>query len=246
MKDTAPHTNEPSLRWACQDAVRASIAKYGWGLLPAEELLERVLHSAPQKVATQSWEPLIVGQYALALYEACRQTTDLERRQRAFNDLYHYLYRAAYNRWPEQAAEVAQRALVLTYEKLADCNNPAAILTYALWQARRAFTEIRRRSEKELSLDQIAASGLDLVLPIEEMPIFDQDCLRLVLDALRHMPERQRQVIVLKYLDHLSDETISQRVGLTVANVRVLRNRGLKRLRADPRLREICVELANE
>ncbi len=58
---------------------------------------------------------------------------------------------------------------------------------------------------------------------------------------MRRLPERERQVIVLKYVEGVSDEVISQRTGLSVGNIRVLRTRGIGRLRLDQRLRDMCL-----
>jgi RNA polymerase sigma factor (sigma-70 family) len=188
-------------------------------------------------------EQLITSQYKLALYEACRQTADLDHRRRAYSDLFCYLYRAAYNRWPDIAEDVAHRALILTCDKLGDCESPIAILTFAMWQTRRAATEIFRTRKKEVSLDEIADSGVDFAQPVVDSPRFDQDCLRLLLEMLLQLSERQRQVIALKYVDGLSDAIISERTGLSITNVRVLRNRGLKRLRQNQRLRDTCADI---
>jgi RNA polymerase sigma factor (sigma-70 family) len=241
MKDAAHRTDSPVSREDCRDAIRTLIAKYGWSLPPEDELVELVLQTLQREGAPGGLSQAIWCQYALALYEACRQTTNPDRRKRAYADLARYLYRAAYSRWPDIAEEVAHRALILIYEKLDACKVPGAFLTFTLWQARRAAQEIVRLRQKEVSLEGIAESGVDLALPSAEPPRFDQDCLRLLLDAMRRLPERERQVIVLKYVEGVSDEVISQRTGLSVGNIRVLRTRGIGRLRLDQRLRDVCL-----
>lgn len=217
------------------------IAKYGWSLLSEDELVETVLHTIQTEGAPGGLEQTIGRHYMLALYEACRQTTDLNRRKLAYADLGRYLYRAARNRWPDIAEEVAHRALILTYEKIDDCKMPGAILTFALWQARRAVQEIARLRHKEVSLEAITEGGEDVAEPPPGPPQFDQDCLRLLLDAMRRLPERQRQVIVFKYFESVNDDVISQRIGLSLNNIRVLRNRGIARLRQDQQLRDACL-----
>jgi RNA polymerase sigma factor (sigma-70 family) len=222
------------------------IAKYGWTLLPADDLVELALQAARMEDPPVGLERLITHQYKIALYAACRQTADLALRKRAYSDLFRYLYRATHKRWPdmapEMAEEIAQRAMLLTYEKLDDCRSPAGILGFALGQARRACTELVRIRQKEVSLGWLTERGAELVQPPPEPPRFDQDCLRMLLDTLGRLSERQRQMIALKYFEGLSDTVISERTGLSIANVRVLRNRGLNRLRADQRLRDTCVE----
>jgi RNA polymerase sigma factor (sigma-70 family) len=239
MKDAARHKDDAISSEDCQGAIRVLIAKYGWSLPSEHELVEPVLQT--MQGTPGGLEQAIKRQYMLTLYQACRQTTDLDRRKRAYADLGRYLYRAAYNRWPDIAEEVAHRALILTYERIDECKMPGAILTFALWQAKRAVQEIARLRRKEVSIEQMAEGGQDLAqLPIE-LPQFDQDCLRLLLDAIRRLPERQRLVIVHKYFDGVSDDVISQDTGLSVTNVRVLRNRGISSLRQNQQLRDACL-----
>ena len=52
-----------------------------------------------------------------------------------------------------------------------------------------------------------------------------------VMAVLGQLPERQRQVVELHYFDRLRDAEISQRLGGSVAAIRVLRCRALKELR---------------
>jgi RNA polymerase sigma factor (sigma-70 family) len=241
MKDAARHKDASISSKDCRDAIQMLIAKYGWSLPSENELVEPVLQTMRTEGAPSDLEQAIKHQYMLTLYQACRQTTDIDRRKRAYADLGRYLYRAAYNRWPDIAEEVAHRALVLTCEKIDECKTPGAILTFALWQARRAVQEIARLRQKEVSIEQMAEGGQDLAQLPPELPQFDQDCLRLLLDAMRRLPERQRLVIVFKYFEGVSDDDISQRTGLSVSNVRVLRNRGIGRLRQDQQLRDACL-----
>lgn len=51
-------------------------------------------------------------------------------------------------------------------------------------------------------------------------------------DALDCLPLRQRQALVLRYLDDLPDEAIASALGCTQATVRSLVNRGLRNVRA--------------
>jgi RNA polymerase sigma factor (sigma-70 family) len=241
MTNVADQTDEPVSRLACQDAIKNLSAEYGWSL-PLDDLVERVLQAARLEATPINLDQLIRLQYKLALYEACRQTVDLDRRQRAWSDLHRYLYRAAYNHWPDLAEQVAQQALILIYEKLDTCRNPAAILAFAMGYVRWAFRMVRSENEQMLSLDAFVQRELDLALPDTSAALFSPECLHLLLNALNRMPEQQHQVIVLKYFKHLSDKTISERTGLSISNIRVMRNRGLKRLGKNRQLRESCVE----
>ena len=49
-------------------------------------------------------------------------------------------------------------------------------------------------------------------------------------DALELLPERSRQIIVMKYFDERSSEDIADILGLTPVNVRVITSRAIKQL----------------
>src|SRR5262245_15334251 len=94
----------------------------------------------------------------------------------------------------------------------------------------RAIDEARRRGGH-------AMTGGDSVLDNQPQPVSpeaaaERDGRALsVMAALRKLPERQRQVVELHYFDRLKDNEISERLGGSVAAIRVLRCRALKELR---------------
>jgi hypothetical protein len=67
---------------------------------------------------------------AVTLFDACRQTEDQKRCEQAYTELFRYLYRAAYNRWPDLAEDVTQHALLLVHQHIARCANPAAFRSF--------------------------------------------------------------------------------------------------------------------
>ncbi|MCI0463645.1 MAG: RNA polymerase sigma factor [Gemmataceae bacterium] len=62
----------------------------------------------------------------------------------------------------------------------------------------------------------------------------------LIADALQKLPEKQRQAVELRFFDHLPDAEIGRLLGGSEEAVRILRFRGLRRLR------ELVPELAPE
>lgn len=91
----------------------------------------------------------------------------------------------------------------------------------------RAVDEFRRRGR----LPRLA--GTDAPEPAAPPDGADRDANALaVMQALARLPERQRQVVELHYFDRLRDSEISARLGGSVAAVRVLRCRALRKLRA--------------
>lgn len=49
-------------------------------------------------------------------------------------------------------------------------------------------------------------------------------------DAIAHLPERQRQAVILRYFGNCSGAEIAARLGTTQGNARVILNRALKQL----------------
>jgi len=52
-----------------------------------------------------------------------------------------------------------------------------------------------------------------------------------VVDGLERLPPRERSVLVMSYYDEQPCEAVGRALGLTPGHVRVLRHRGLARLR---------------
>lgn len=94
----------------------------------------------------------------------------------------------------------------------------------------RAIDEVRRRQARGTIADDGALSNLPEAQGTAEKAEREGRSLR-ILAVLQQLPERQRQVVELHYFDRLKDEEIRQRLGGSVAAIRVLRCRALKELR---------------
>ena len=234
MKNPPGHTNET----ACRRVVQELIEKYAWALLQEDELVELVLSSVSPDASQAELNRLTRHHYTIILYEACRQDQDLPRRERAYRELFRYLYRAAYNRWPELAEDATQRALALVYEQIDHCRDTGTFLAFALWKLRHAFQqELRARSDDwpAEEIDRNAEIGQSTA----QSHLGQKERLRALVEAIQRLhDERKSKTILLRYLGGLSDEEIGVRLGITVGNVRVLRHRGLAQLREDEQLKE--------
>ncbi len=240
--DITSHTGEDPLPQICHRIAHELVTRYEWRLLPADELVKQMLDAVIPETSEGELERVAKHRYTLTLYEACLQGEDLPRRERAYRELHCYLYRAAYNRWPELAEDTTQQAIILVYEQIERCRAPGAFLTFALWKLRHAFQIVQRARGKEFNcadLDDLAQHA-----PIERQlsahsHLLQEERLRVLVEALRHIPdERKRKAIVMKYVEGLSDEEIGVRLEVTANYVRLLRYRGLERLREDQRLRD--------
>jgi len=224
-------------RAACRSVVSTLMARGAWALVSEDELVERVWRAARLDASPGTFVQLAKYHYSALLYAACLQTQDFNKREIAFGELYRLLYRAAYNRWPELAEDATQRALILVYEQVGRCREPGTFLAFALNKLRHAFQqEQRARKSSDTSLGE---EDLDLVLADGEPNALEQRLLSeesttALLQAVERLADpRQRSVVLWKFFGGLSDEEIGRQLDIQPGHVRVLRHRGLDRLRAD-------------
>jgi RNA polymerase sigma-70 factor (ECF subfamily) len=129
------------------------------------------------------------------------------------------------------ASDVVQSSLRRASENIDDFLDKGPTLPHLLaWVKKivhnRAMDEYRRRA-------RLPRPSTDLPEPPARPEGEDRDANALaVMRALARLPERQRQVVELHYFDRLRDSEISARLGGSVAAVRVLRCRALRKLRA--------------
>ena len=235
MKETVSRTSDPATRAACQQIVRKLIAKYGWALLSEDELTTLTLNAAQTGAAPAELEKLAKRRYTRAIYNACRQAKDLDLRERGYYELFLYLYRVAHKRWPELAENAAQAALQLVYEQIDNCQNPDAFLSFAFYKLKQALKDEWRAIEKEKKLIGAYHERSTSFQLHQEL----QERLQILVQAIERIPDkRQQKAIFLKFFDELSDDAIANQLQIKISNVRVLRHRGLKQLRADEKLRD--------
>jgi len=225
-------------RAICRAVVSTLAARGAWTCASEDELVDRVWHASGPGASAATFDRLARHHYSALLYQACCQHADLQKREAAFGDLHRFLYRAAYNRWPELAEDAAQRALVLVCAQIEHCREPGTFLAFALNKLRHAFQqEQRARKGSAVALDDPDGELADSrVAPLAEH-LLSEESTAALLRAIERLPDpRQRSVILWKFFGGSSDEDIGQRLGITSGHVRVLRHRGVDRLRADAQL----------
>jgi RNA polymerase sigma factor (sigma-70 family) len=240
MNDAHGHAPQVSPDETCRRIAQALIEENGWSLLSEQELAQRVLCAHPHlsPAAQRETRRLVQHQYTIALYEACRQEQNAARRECAYRELYRFLYRAATHRWPELAEDSAQRALVLVYEQIDRCRDPGAFVAFALFKLRHAIKQEQRARGQEIAVDEglLAQISADIIPPAAQVD--RQECCRALLAAIQRLRDkRERAAIAYRFLGGQSDAEIGKTLGITAGHVRVLRHRGLRRLRNDERLR---------
>jgi RNA polymerase sigma-70 factor (ECF subfamily) len=139
------------------------------------------------------------------------------------------LYGLRHLRDGHAAADLAQQVLMMTLERLrgGKLRQPEMLASFMLGTCRMTVLEMRRtHARRERLLDQFAAD-----VPLADSPSEPRlDHVRL-LRCLDGLPERERSVLVLTFYDDRPALAVAREMGLSEGNVRVIRHRGLQRLR---------------
>jgi RNA polymerase sigma factor (sigma-70 family) len=239
----------------CAQAADGLLARRRWRLLDRAELARRALEhlrsgaaSSAQRAATHA--------YSLALHAACSGGEGLERQNRAYAELFRYLYDIALQRYPGAHEEIAQHALAQIYATFERCRQPGAFLAFAIQQLLDTARSLRREQPPaqslaapgsagdvelgELLTDERQADPSEAVIAGELQARFVQ----LAAEFLRLYPRAARQfdALRLKFIDGLDDQAIAERLGKSVQNIYVLRARAIEKLRAEPAWRALAIE----
>jgi RNA polymerase sigma-70 factor (ECF subfamily) len=158
------------------------------------------------------------GRDAAAEAEVCRRFAP---RVRLFG-LRHLRNEAA-------AADLAQDVLIITLEKLRSgvVRDAERLAAFVLGTARQCIVDSRRNTRRrERILD---------TFPIDLPALVDQGSEPLDTDrlgeCLQSLPERERTVLLMTFYADDSAQTVGAALGLSAANVRVVRHRGIQHLR---------------
>ncbi len=139
--------------------------------------------------------------------------------ERALNDVYPALVRSAHVLcWsPADVEDVVQETMLQALRGLASFRGKSSPLTwcYAIL-ARVAAAANRRRQRAPAGYAMPHADGLP---PIDDALIRDETA-RLMVDAVRGLPERQREVVTLHFLQDLSYAEIADALGVAVGTVK--------------------------
>jgi RNA polymerase sigma-70 factor (ECF subfamily) len=213
--------------------IRTLIVQFRWTLAAEEELVRAVRAYVPEACSATALKQSIIHVYARMLYDACCQINDMDRRERGYTDLFRFLYRFAYKRSPDFAEDMVNQTLLTVYEHIEDCREPGAFLSFAWWKLRAVMKKVQHQKDTLLPLTEEQEQAQ--VTPAEEGPeaqILLAEQLQWTLDIIQQMlNQREQHVIILTYFGSYNDREISQRLDLSLANVRVIRHRALEKLR---------------
>jgi RNA polymerase sigma factor (sigma-70 family) len=239
----------------CAEAVDGLLARHRWQLLDRAEFARHALEHLRAGGASDA-RRAATHVYSLALYVACAGDEGLERQNRAYAELFQYLYDIAFQRYPGDHEEIAQRALVQIYTSFKRCRQPGAFLAFAIQQLLDTARSLRREQSSERSMTAPGSPGeveLGEQLPDERHadpsePLIANELRArfawLAAEFLRKHPRASRQfaALRLKFIDGLDDQTIAEQLGNSVQNIYVLRARAIEKLRAEPAWQALAIE----
>jgi RNA polymerase sigma-70 factor, ECF subfamily len=146
---------------------------------------------------------------------------------------------AAHALGPGAGEEVAQDVFVRVWQRASQFD--AARGSVAAWimgiARHRVVDELRRRGRAWAAagaIDELLAGTEDPGADVEE-EAWVQERRRVVLSAVRELPENQRRVIVLAYFGGLTQSEIAQELGCPLGTVKKRIRLGLDKLRASLR-----------
>lgn len=127
------------------------------------------------------------------------------------------------------AADLVQQVMLVMIERLraGALREPERLTSFVFGICRMIVLELRRGHARRERL--LEAYGDALLPPEAPPPNFDQDRLT---GCLERLPERERTVLLLTFYNDMPADALARELDLSQANVRVIRHRGLNRLRA--------------
>jgi RNA polymerase sigma-70 factor (sigma-E family) len=121
------------------------------------------------------------------------------------------------------AEDVVQEAFCGLYRRWEHLAQPEKALPYLRSSVLNGCRSVLRRTRRETRAPVWTP-------PLSADPTLTSDQRRLLIDAMRHLPERQREALVLRFYLDLSDAQIASDMGISQGTVRSTTHRALAAL----------------
>jgi RNA polymerase sigma-70 factor (ECF subfamily) len=127
------------------------------------------------------------------------------------------------------AQDLMQHVMALAIEKLRakTLDEPERIVSFVLGTCRMTVIDLLRGQRRREQLLQTHADELPMA-DLHVAPRLDHER---VARCLERLAERERAVLVLSFYDEQPAEAVGRSLGLSAGNVRVIRHRGIHKLR---------------
>jgi len=139
------------------------------------------------------------------------------------------LYGLRHLRNEHASEDLTQQVLIITLEALraGRLREPEKLASFVLGTCRMTVLNLRRGDQrKERLLEQF---GADLMAPVQpSLPNLDHERLTRCIQTLN---ERERAVVVMTFYDERTGADVAGFLGVSEANVRVIRHRAIHQLR---------------
>jgi RNA polymerase sigma-70 factor (ECF subfamily) len=139
------------------------------------------------------------------------------------------LYGLRHLRDEHASEDLTQQVLITTLEALraGRLREPEKLVSFILGTCRMTVLDLRRNSQRREGL--LERFGADLLAPVApSMPRLDHEELT---RCLQNLKERERTVVVLTFYDEQTGADVAGFLGVSEANVRVIRHRAIHQLR---------------
>lgn len=140
------------------------------------------------------------------------------------------LYGLRHLRDGHAADDLTQQVLITTLEALraGRLREPDKLASFILGTCRMTVLDLRRGAQRRERL--LAEFGADLQVPTQPfLPHLDHEHLARCVQTLK---ERERTVVVMTFYDERTGSDVASFLGISEANVRVIRHRAIHQLRA--------------
>jgi RNA polymerase sigma-70 factor (ECF subfamily) len=129
----------------------------------------------------------------------------------------------------DAACDLMQHVLVLTIEQLraGQVREPERIVSFVFGTCRMTVLEMRRREKRREDL--LALHGDTIA--IADIAVAPRHDIERMADCLERLGERERTVLLLSFYEEQAADEVGVALGLSAGNVRVIRHRGIARLR---------------
>jgi len=139
------------------------------------------------------------------------------------------LYGLRHLRDGHAADDLTQQVLITTLEALraGRLREPEKLASFVLGTCRMTVLDLRRGAQRRERL--LAEFGANLLPAEPSVPHLDREQLARCVQALK---ERERTVVVMTFYDERAGSDVASFLGISEANVRVIRHRAIHQLRA--------------
>jgi RNA polymerase sigma-70 factor (ECF subfamily) len=139
------------------------------------------------------------------------------------------LYGLRHLRDEHTADDLAQQVPITTIEalRLNRLREPEKLASFVLGTCRMTVLDLRRGAQRKARLLEQFGSELPVSLP-PSTPHLDQEQLARCMQSLK---ERERAVVVMTFYDEQTGADVASFLGVSEANVRVIRHRAIHQLR---------------